>query len=69
MLTDIEIVIVAVIIGTFAGLLWSIRVLYSLNLKIASIEQHLLKIVTRIEKEEKIIEAEERKIEKKLNIK
>jgi len=66
---DLMIAVLAIIIGTLAGIVWSLRILYSLDVKIANIEQHLFKIVSKVEREEEKIEKEEYAIEKAMKIK
>jgi len=61
---DLEAVILAIIIGTLAAIVYSLRVLVVLERRIASMDLNIEKIVRRVEKQELKIAAEERLIEK-----
>ncbi len=64
MVTNLEIALVSIMFGLLAAILWSLRILYAMDIRISSIESHLLKLVKRLEKEELKIEKEEEAIEK-----
>lgn len=69
MAMGLEGVILAIIIGTLAAIVYSLRILVLLERRISRIDFHIERLVNRILKEETIIEGEERKIEKALKIK
>lgn len=54
--SDILRITLAVIIGTLAGIVYSLRVLFLIERRIARIEEHMDKIVHRVLKEEIKIE-------------
>jgi uncharacterized membrane protein len=56
-------VILAIIIGTLAAIVYSLRILVLMERRIAKIDLNLERIVERIAHEEIKIEAEERRIE------
>ncbi len=64
MVTNLEIALTSIMFGLLAAILWSLRILYAMDLRVARIEKHLLKVVKRLEKEELRIEKEEEAIEK-----
>ena len=64
MVSNLEISLVAIMFGLLVGILWSLRILYGMDYRIARIEKHLFNIVKRLEKEEEKIEKEEDAIEK-----
>ena len=49
-------VILAVIIGTLAAIVYSLRVLIMLERRVASMEMNIQKMTTRVFKEERVIE-------------
>jgi hypothetical protein len=57
-------IILAIIIGTLAAIVYSLRILVLMERRIARIDMHMEAIVEKISKEEIKIEGEERKIEK-----
>ncbi len=59
-------VILAIIIGTLAAIVYSMRVLILLEKRIARMDNNLIKITRRIEREEEDIEEDEKRIEKLL---
>jgi len=69
MATDMEIAIISILFGTLGAIMWSLRIMFSMDYKIERIEGHLLKIVSKIEKEQVKIEKEEEAIEKAFNVK
>ncbi len=58
--------ILAIIIGTLAAIVYSLRILVLLERRIARIDTHIESLVNVLLKEEHTIEREERKIEKML---
>jgi hypothetical protein len=58
---DIQKLILAVIIGTLAAIVYSLRVLVLMERRIASIEAHIERVIEKIMKEEIVIEREIRK--------
>jgi hypothetical protein len=61
-----ETIILAIIIGTLAAIVYSLRILVLLERRIAKIDLNLERIVERVAIEEKKIESEEMRIEKML---
>ena len=61
-------VILGIIIGTLAAIVYSLRVLILLERRIARMDLNIEALTNRILREELIIEREERLIEKKLGI-
>lgn len=57
-------IILAIIIGTLAAIVYSLRILVLMERRIARIDMHMEAIVEKISREEIKIEGEERKIEK-----
>lgn len=64
MALSLEGVILAIIIGTMAAIVYSLRILVLLERRISRIDFHLEKLVNKVLKEEELIESEEKKIEK-----
>ena len=60
---NIQIVILAVIIGTLSAIVYSLRILVLMERRIARIDENLFAITKRIALEEIKIEKEEKKIE------
>ncbi len=54
--SDILRITLAVIIGTLAGIVYSLRILFLIERRIARIEEHMDKIIHRVLKEEIKIE-------------
>ncbi len=65
-LESMDQVILAIIIGTLAAIVYSMRVLILLERRIARMDTNLIKITRRIEREEEEIDDEEKRIEKLL---
>lgn len=65
----LDVVILAVIIGTLAAIVYSLRVLVLMERRIARIDIHIEALVTKVFQEEQKVEAEERAIETFLGIK
>ena len=63
-MADIQVIILAIIIGTLFAIIWSLRVLVLMERRVASIDENLLKITGRIFKEEMKIERGEKIIER-----
>lgn len=63
---SIEGVILAIILGTLAGIVYSLRILVLVERRIARIDMHIEKLAKSVLKEELKIEAAERKISKQL---
>lgn len=61
-------VIFLIVLATLAAIVWSLRILVTLERRIANIDGHIEKLVQRVIHEEERIEAEESKIEQKLGI-
>ncbi len=57
-----EAFILAVIIGTLAAIVYSLRVLVMLERRVANMEMHILKIANALVKEEKNIESQESRL-------
>lgn len=57
MVLPLESVTLAIIIGTLAAIVYSLRILVLLERRIANMDNNLLRIARRIEKEETKIEA------------
>jgi uncharacterized membrane protein len=55
---DVQNLILAVIIGTLAAIVYSLRVLVLMERRIASIETHIERVIEKIMKEEIVIERE-----------
>lgn len=53
---NIQVVILSIIIGTLAAIVYSLRILVLLERRIARMDENLLKITRRIVKEEELIE-------------
>ncbi|PLW80682.1 hypothetical protein C0585_01180 [Candidatus Woesearchaeota archaeon] len=66
---NLDVVIVSIIIGTLASIVYSLRVLILMERRIARMDENLGLMVKKIIKEEDMILKEEAKIEKKLHIK
>ncbi len=66
MASGIENVILAIIIGTLAAIVYSLRVLVLMERRIAKIDLNLEQMTKRVLREEFKIESEEKAIEKKL---
>jgi hypothetical protein len=64
MVMEIQGVILAIILGTLAGIVYCLRVLVLVERRIARIDFNIESLTKRILEEEIKIEAEERKIEK-----
>jgi hypothetical protein len=64
MLDSITSVILAVILGSLAAIVYALRILVLLERRIARIDGHIELIVQKVIKEELRIEQEEKKIEK-----
>ncbi len=62
---DIQKLILAVIIGTLAAIVYSLRVLVIMERRIASIEGHIERVIEKIMREEIVIEKEMKHIKKK----
>ena len=76
MAMDIQGVILAIILGTLAGIVYSLRVLVLVERRIARIDfniesltKKILEEELRIETEERKIEAEEEKLETRIRVK
>ena len=67
MFFDIEIqrLILAVIVGTLAAIVYSLRVLVLMERRIASIEGHIERLIEKIMREEIVIEKEVHGLKKK----
>lgn len=63
---SIEGVILAIILGTLAGIVYSLRILVLVERRISRIDMHIEKLVKSVLKEELKIEAAEKKIEAQL---
>ena len=61
-------VILGIIIGTLAAIVYSLRVLILLERRIARMDLNIETLTRRVLREELVIEREERRIEKKLGI-
>ena len=61
---SLEGVILAIIIGTLAAIVYSLRILVLLERRIARMDMHIEKITKRVLREEEIIETEEKKLER-----
>jgi hypothetical protein len=61
MALDTQMLILAVIIGTLAAIVYSLRVLVLMERRIASIESHIERVIEKIMKEEIVIEREIKK--------
>ena len=59
----LDTVILAIIIGTLAAIVYSLRVLVLMERRIARIDIHIEALVTKVFQQEKEIESEEMKIE------
>ena len=66
MVMNLEGVILAIILGTLAGIVYSLRVLVLVERRIARIDTNLEMLTKKVFKEELKIESEEKKIEKSL---
>ena len=66
---SLDVVILAVIVGTLAAIVYSLRILVLLERRIARVDLNIEKITKRIVKEEEKIEKEELAIERALGIK
>ena len=62
---DIQKLILAVIIGTLAAIVYSLRVLVLMERRIASIEGHVERVIEKIMREEIVIEKEVRNLKRK----
>jgi hypothetical protein len=62
---DIQFLILAVIIGTLAAIVFSLRVLVLMERRIASIESHIERVIEKIMREEIVIEKEVRGLKRK----
>jgi len=60
----VEAVILAIIIGTLAAIVYSLRILVLMERRMARIEKHIEMLVTGVYDEEKKIEREEAQIER-----
>ena len=67
--SGLETVILAIIIGTLAAIVYSLRVLVLMERRIGRMDMNIEMMTKRIAKEEFKIEAEEKKIAKALKIK
>ncbi len=63
---DLQTIILYVIFGTLAAIVYSLRILVLMERRIARIDENLFAITKRIALEEIKIEKEEKKIEKSL---
>ena len=61
--------ILAVVVGTLAAIVYCLRILVLLERRIARIDTHIEALVKTVLKEELAIEQEEQKIEEKLGMK
>ena len=64
----LDVVILSIIIGTLAAIVYSLRVLVLLERRISRIDVNIERIASRIMKEELLIETEEKDIERKLGV-
>jgi len=64
---DIDGIILAIIIGTLAAIVYSLRILVLLERRIANMDLNIERIVARVEKEELKIEAQEKVIVRALS--
>ena len=64
---DIQMIILWVIVGTLAAIVYSLRILVLMERRIARIDDNLYAITRRIALEEVKIETEEKKIERSLS--
>ncbi len=62
---DIQRLVLAVIIGTLAAIVYSLRVLVLMERRIASIEGHIERLIEKIMHEEIVIEKEMHGLKKK----
>ncbi|HIH05108.1 TPA: hypothetical protein HA281_00665 [Candidatus Woesearchaeota archaeon] len=62
---DIQRLILAVIVGTLAAIVYSLRVLVLMERRIASIEGHIERLIEKIMREEIVIEKEVHGLKKK----
>lgn len=62
---DIQRLILAVIVGTLAAIVYSLRVLVLMERRIASIEGHIERLIEKIMREEIVIEREVHGLKKK----
>ncbi len=67
MALSLEGVTLAVIIGTLAAIVYSLRILVMLERRMARMDENLLIITNKIMREELHIESEEKKIEKMIS--
>lgn len=65
----LEGVTLAIIIGTLAAIVYSLRILVILERRIARMDENLLRIANRLEREELSVLEEEKRIEKMLGSK
>ncbi|MBI4739343.1 hypothetical protein HY772_07400 [Candidatus Woesearchaeota archaeon] len=65
----LEGVTLAIIIGTLAAIVYSLRILVLLERRIARMDENLLRIANRLEREELSVLDEEKRIEKMLSAK
>ncbi len=63
----VTIVVLAVILGSLAAIIYALRILVLLERRIARIDSHIEMIVQKVIKEELRIEDEEKKIERMIN--
>lgn len=66
---SLQVIILAIIVGTLAAIVYSLRILVLLERRIARVDLNIEKIARRIVAEEMKIEHQETVIEKKLGIK
>ncbi len=62
---DVQKLILAVIIGTLAAIVYSLRVLVLMERRIASIEGHIERVIEKLMREEIVIEKEVRSLKKR----
>jgi hypothetical protein len=65
----LEGVTLAIIIGTLAAIVYSLRILVLLERRIARMDENLLRIANRLEREELSVLEEEKRIEKMIGTK
>ena len=66
---DFWIVILSIVIGTLAAIVYSLRILVMLERRIASMDLNIQRITEKVAKEELQILKEEKRIESKLGMK
>jgi len=69
MSTNFDVIILSIIVGTLAAIVYSLRILVMLERRIARMDLNIEKITGRVAREENEILSEEKRIERRIGVK